>query len=58
MMLQIRDLIWEKLYAPLEGMVATASVWLNQSQFWTIRKYLTLVLVSLVMMLISVAFWR
>jgi len=58
MTLQMRDLIWEKLYAPLEGMVATASNWLNQSQFWTIRKYLTLVLVSLVMMLISVAFWR
>jgi NADH:ubiquinone oxidoreductase subunit 5 (subunit L)/multisubunit Na+/H+ antiporter MnhA subunit len=58
MTLQMRDLIWEKLYVPLEGMVVTTSEWLNQSQFLTIRKYLTLVLVALVLMLMLVAFWR
>lgn len=58
MKLIMRDLIWEKLFAPIEGMVTATSNWLNQSQFWTIRKYLTLVLVSLVFMLTVVALWR
>jgi len=58
MSLSMRDFIWEKLYAPIEGMVAASSNWLNKSQFLTIRKYLTLVLVSLVFMLTVVALWR
>jgi len=58
MTLRMRDLIWEKLFAPIEGLVAATSARLNQSQFLTIRKYLTLVLVSLVFMLMVVALWR
>ncbi|MGA9575538.1 MAG: hydrogenase 4 subunit B, partial [Lysobacterales bacterium] len=58
MTLQMRDLIWEKLFAPIEGLVTATGKWLNQSQFLTIRKYLTLVLVSLVFLLMVVAFIR
>jgi hydrogenase-4 component B len=58
MKLQMRDLIWEKIFAPIEGVVAAVSTWLNHSQFLTIRKYLTLVLVSLVLLLMVVALWR
>jgi formate hydrogenlyase subunit 3/multisubunit Na+/H+ antiporter MnhD subunit len=58
MKLQMRDLIWEKIFAPIEGLVAATGAWLNHSQFLTIRKYLTLVLVSLVLLLIVVALWR
>jgi len=58
MTLQMRDFIWEKIYAPIEGVVAKTSKWLNQSQFLTIRKYLALVLASLVFMLTLVALLR
>jgi hypothetical protein len=58
MKLQMRDLIWEKIFAPIEGVVTVTAARLNHSQFLTIRKYLTLVLVSLVFLLTVVALWR
>jgi len=58
MQLSMRDLIWEKIFAPIEGLVTAFSARLNHSQFLTIRKYLTLVLVSLVFLLMIVALLR
>jgi hydrogenase-4 component B len=53
----VRDLIWEALYAPIAAMVAIAAERLNQLQFLTIRQYLSLVFVALVGLLLVVSVW-
>jgi NADH:ubiquinone oxidoreductase subunit 5 (subunit L)/multisubunit Na+/H+ antiporter MnhA subunit len=53
----LRDLLWESLYAPLGGWVWLAAERLNQLQFLTIRKYLTLVFAALVALLLAVSLW-
>ncbi len=53
----VRDLIWEALYAPIEGAVAVAADRLNRLQFLTIRQYLTLVFAALVALLLVVSLW-
>src|SRR5579875_1192949 len=53
----LRDLVWDWLYAPIEGSVATAAGRLNQFQFLTIRKYLSLVFALLVILLLVLAIW-
>ena len=40
---ELRDLIWEAIYAPIAGGVVYAAERLNHLQFLTIRKYLSLV---------------
>jgi hydrogenase-4 component B len=54
---ELRDLIWEALYAPVAGGVAYASVRLNLLQFLTIRKYLAFVLGAVVLLLLVLAIW-
>ncbi len=49
--------MWDWLYAPIEGSVATAAGRLNQFQFLTIRKYLSLVFALLVILLLVLAIW-
>jgi formate hydrogenlyase subunit 3/multisubunit Na+/H+ antiporter MnhD subunit len=53
----VRDLIWEGLYAPVARAVATAGERLNHLQFLTIRQYLSLVFVALVGLLLVVSAW-
>ncbi len=55
---QLRDLVWDTLYAPIEGFIGLAADWLNVLQFLTIRRYLTLVFVALVALLLVLALWR
>ncbi|HLI10535.1 MAG TPA: hydrogenase 4 subunit B [Alphaproteobacteria bacterium] len=53
----LHDMVWDWLYAPIEGSVATAAGLLNQFQFLTIRKYLSLVFALLVILLLVLAIW-
>jgi len=52
-----RDLIWESLYAPIAGAVSFAASQLNRLQFLTIRRYLTLVFASLILLLLALTLW-
>ncbi len=53
----VRDLVWEAIYAPISELVATAAGRLNALQFLTIRQYLSLVFVALVSLLLVVSIW-
>jgi formate hydrogenlyase subunit 3/multisubunit Na+/H+ antiporter MnhD subunit len=53
----LRDLIWEAIYAPIQRGVSNAGERLNHLQFLTIRQYLSLVFVALVALLLVVSAW-
>jgi hydrogenase-4 component B len=52
---ELRDLIWDGLYAPVANFVGFATDRLNILQFLTIRSYLTLVFAALVLLLLVLA---
>jgi len=54
---ELRDLIWDTLYAPIAGLVGFAADRLNVLQFLTIRRYLSLVFILLVTLLLVLAIW-
>jgi hydrogenase-4 component B len=54
---ELRDLIWDALYAPLAGAVGFAADRLNHLQFLTIRQFLSLVFAALVILLLVLAIW-
>jgi NADH:ubiquinone oxidoreductase subunit 5 (subunit L)/multisubunit Na+/H+ antiporter MnhA subunit len=53
----LRDLIWDALYAPIAGGVGFAADRLNHLQFLTIRQFLSLVFAALVLLLLVLAIW-
>ena len=53
----LRDLIWDVLYAPVAGVVGFAADRLNHLQFLTIRQFLSLVFSALVILLLVFAAW-
>lgn len=53
----MRDLIWEGIYAPVAGIVGFVADRLNVLQFLTIRRYLGLVFMALVLLLLVLAIW-
>ncbi len=53
----LRDLIWDAIYAPIGRTVLYAAERLNHMQFLTIRRYLSLVFVALVVLLLVLAIW-
>jgi len=53
----VRDLIWEGVYAPVAAGVWTLSERLNRLQFLTIRQYLSLVFCALITLLLVLAIW-
>ena len=55
--IELHDLIWEAMYAPIVGAVGISSEWLNRLQFLTIRRYLSLVFATLVTLLLVLAIW-
>jgi hypothetical protein len=55
---ELHDTVWETLYLPVIRLVNVAADRLNQMQFLTIRKYLTLVFIALVLLLVIVGTWR
>ncbi|ULL00543.1 hydrogenase 4 subunit B [Bradyrhizobium sp. I71] len=52
---ELHDLIWDGLYAPIAKAVGFATDRINILQFFSIRRYLTLVFVALVVLLMVVA---
>jgi NADH:ubiquinone oxidoreductase subunit 5 (subunit L)/multisubunit Na+/H+ antiporter MnhA subunit len=54
---ELRDLVWDGLYAPIAGLVGRAADRLNVLQFLTIRRYLSLVFLALVALLLVLAIW-
>jgi NADH:ubiquinone oxidoreductase subunit 5 (subunit L)/multisubunit Na+/H+ antiporter MnhA subunit len=54
---EIKDLIWQFLYAPIADAVWQAADRLNHLQFLTIRRYLSLVFLALIFLLLVVAIW-
>jgi len=55
---RLQDVIWDVCYAPLSGAVTYLADRLNGLQFLTIRRYLSLVFATLVILLLVVAIWR
>jgi formate hydrogenlyase subunit 3/multisubunit Na+/H+ antiporter MnhD subunit len=53
----VRDPVWDTFYAPISGFVEYATERLNVLQFLTIRRYLTLVFMALVLLLLVLAIW-
>jgi len=54
---ELKDLIWDFLYAPIALAVGFAADHLNHLQFLTIRRYLSLVFLALVGLLLVLALW-
>ena len=52
-----RDLLWDQFYAPVGRIVMAIADWLNAFQFLTVRRYLTLVFWTLVVLLGLLAIW-
>ena len=52
---KLRDLVWDSLYLPISSGVAAIADQLNSVQFLTIRRYLTLVFVTLIGLLVALA---
>jgi formate hydrogenlyase subunit 3/multisubunit Na+/H+ antiporter MnhD subunit len=55
---ELRDLIWDALYAPVAAGVGFAAERLNHLQFLTIRQFLSLVFTALVILLLVLAIWQ
>jgi len=55
--LTIADPLWDWLYQPFVSAVEIAALQLNKLQFLTIRRYLSLVFLSLVSLLLVLAIW-
>jgi hydrogenase-4 component B len=55
--IELHDLIWEGIYAPIAHAVSLSSDRLNRLQFLTIRQYLSLVFATLVTLLFVLAIW-
>jgi len=53
----MRDMIWDCLYAPLAAGIGAAADRLNHLQFLTIRQFLSLVFGALVILLLVLAIW-
>jgi hydrogenase-4 component B len=52
------DLAWSRVYMPLTAFVGFATTRLNGLQFLTIRRYLSLVFASLILLLMGLAIWN
>jgi hydrogenase-4 component B len=55
---ELHDTLWETLYLPVIRLVDSLSERMNQLQFLTIRRYLTLVFAALVLLLVIVGGFR
>ena len=55
---KVLDPAWRHAYGPTARLVSRAATMLNRLQFLTIRRYLTLVFITLIVLLLVVAAWR
>jgi hydrogenase-4 component B len=58
LVVSVHDLIWEAFYAPISDLVSITGERLNRLQFLTIRQYLSLVFVALVVLLVVLSMWN
>ena len=54
---RLRDLVWELFYGRVADAVGSTADWFNRFQFLTIRRYLSLVFLLLVLLLLALAAW-
>jgi len=54
---ELHDLIWEAIYAPLAAAISFAADRFNRLQFLAIRQFLTLVFCTLIVLLLVLAIW-
>jgi formate hydrogenlyase subunit 3/multisubunit Na+/H+ antiporter MnhD subunit len=54
---RLRDLVWDVLYAPVAGIIEFAADRFNRFQFLTIRRYLSLVFLLLILLLLALTIW-
>jgi formate hydrogenlyase subunit 3/multisubunit Na+/H+ antiporter MnhD subunit len=54
----LRDPVWDLFYAPVGGAIAWTANLLNHLQFLTIRRYLSFVFVTLVLLLLALTLWE
>ena len=52
------DLVWHGLYLPIAAAVGALATRLNGLQFLTIRRYLSLVFLSLILLLLGLTLWN
>jgi len=57
LMVELRDPVWDAIYAPIGVGVGVAADRLNRLQFLTIRQFLSLVFGALVILLLVLAIW-
>jgi NADH:ubiquinone oxidoreductase subunit 5 (subunit L)/multisubunit Na+/H+ antiporter MnhA subunit len=57
MHVDLKDVVWETFYAPVALAVNAAALRLNPFQFLTVRRYLSLVFLALVVLLTVLALW-
>ncbi|MCA1407746.1 hydrogenase 4 subunit B [Ensifer sp. IC3342] len=57
LVVETHDLTWDRLYLPIVGGVGFLAEKLNHLQFLTIRRYLSLVFLALVVLLLVLALW-
>jgi NADH:ubiquinone oxidoreductase subunit 5 (subunit L)/multisubunit Na+/H+ antiporter MnhA subunit len=56
-MVDLRDLVWDGIYAPIAAAIGYAADRLNYLQFLTIRQFLSLVFAALILLLLVLAIW-
>jgi hydrogenase-4 component B len=54
---ELRDLVWDSLYAPVAAVVDDLADRFNYLQFQTIRRYLSLVFAALIILLLVLGLW-
>ena len=54
---ELHDVVWEAIYAPVASAVSFAADKLNRAQFLTIRQFLSLVFAALVILLAALTIW-
>jgi hydrogenase-4 component B len=57
LIVELRDPVWDSIYAPLSRAVNFVADRFNRLQFLTIRRYLSLVFLALVALLLALALW-
>ena len=54
----LRDYAWDLLYLPIAAVIDFGAGWFNRVQYFSIRRYLTMVFGALIFLLSVVALWR
>jgi len=57
LVVELHDPVWEGIFAPLADLVSYVTLHLNFLQFLTIRRYIGLAFISLVLLLMVLAIW-